>query len=387
MSAHQFLTDDERLLRDAARDFAQSEVAPRARELDEAEEFPWDIVKQMGPLGWMGVLVPEQYGGAGGTAMQYALAIEEFSRASAGVALIMAAHNSLGNWALMTFGTEEQRQKYLPPLGRGEYLGAYSLTEPNSGSDAGSLRTRAVRDGNSYVLNGRKAFCTSADVAGVSIVFASTDPEQRSRGISAFLVERGTPGFSTGVPLKKMGMRCSTTVEIILEDCRVPVENRLGEEGQGFKIAMQVLDVGRIGIAAQALGIAQAALDAATDYARNREQFGHFIGEFEGVRWPIADMATDIEASRLLIYQAARLKDNEQPYGLAASMAKLHASHTAVKAADRAVQIHGGYGYVRDMGVERLYREAKATELYEGTSEVQRLVISRALLPGLKGAY
>ena len=380
-----FLTEEEQMLQASARDFAQREVAPVAMHLDETEEFPWDLVHKMGALGWMGVQVAKEHGGAGASAVQYTLVVEEIARASAAVSLIMAAHNSLVCWALTTFGDEEQKRRYLPRLASGQALGAYSLTEPNAGSDAASIQTQAVRDGDEYVLNGRKSFVTNGDVAETIVLFASTDREQRARGITAFIVEADTLGLSPGMPLRKMGMHGSSTVELALEDVRVPAGNVLGEENQGFKIAMQVLDAGRIGIAAQALGIAQAALDTSVSYAAEREQFGRPIGEFQGVAWMLADMEVRVEASRLLTYRAARMKDAGQPVTMAASIAKLHASETAMFAASNAIQVHGGYGYIQDSGVERLLRDAKITEIYEGTSQIQRLVISRELLRGVRG--
>lgn len=379
------LTEEELMLQAALRDFARHEIAPKAAHIDDTEEFPWDILKKMAQLGWMGIVVPREYGGAGSSALAYSMTVEETARASAAVSLILAAHATLACWPILTFGTETQKRRYLPPLAKGEVLGAYSLTEPNSGSDAASLETRAVRDGDNYVLNGRKSFVTNGDVAGTIVLFASTDREQRARGITAFILEKNMPGLTPGKPLRKMGMHGSSTTELVLEDVRVPVTNRLGEEGQGFRIAMQVLDLGRIGIASQALGIAQAALDAALEYAAQREQFGKPIAEFQAVAWMLADMQVRIHASRLMTYTAARVKDAGQPLGMAASSAKLFASETAVFCASKAVQIHGGYGYIKDFPVERLYRDAKITEIYEGTSEIQRLVISRELLRTVRG--
>ena len=381
-----FLTEEEQMLQTAVRDFADREIAPAAGKIDETDEFPEAIIKKLAELGWLGVALPAEYGGGGGSTMSYVLTLEEICRASAAVGLCIAVQDSLAGWTLMTYGNQAQKDRYLPRLAKGEALGAYSLTEPDSGSDAGSLKTAAVRDGDDYVLNGRKAFCTQANIADVTILFATVDRAQKHRGVTAFLVEKGTPGFTADPPLHKMGIRGSPTCGIVLEDCRVPVTNRLGEEGQGFKIAMSVLDVGRIGIAAQALGIAQAALDQAVQYAQQREQFGKPIGEFQGVQWMLADMHVRVEAARLLTYNAAHLKEAGQPFGMAASTAKLYASEAAVFCTDKAIQVHGGYGYVKESTVERLYRDAKITEIYEGTSEIQRLVISRELLKGLRGA-
>jgi len=381
-----FLTDEERAVQAAIRQFAQQEIAPQAAAIDEADRFPADLIAQMGRLGWLGLTVPAEFGGGGAGTLAYLLAIEEVARASAAVATILTVHSTLGAYPIATWGTDEQRRRFLPRMATGELLGAYALTEPDAGSDAAAQRTRAVRDGDSYVLNGRKAFVSNGDVAGVTLVFASTDPSQRSRGISAFLVERGTPGMLPGAPMKKLGLHGSPTVQIAFEDCRVPAANRLGAEGEGFKIAMQVLDLGRCGIAAQAAGIAQAALDLAVAYVTGREQFGRPIGAFQGLRFKLADVHTRLSAARLLTYHAARLRDAGQPFSLEAATAKLHASATAVFAADTAVQVHGGYGYMREVPAERLLRDAKITEIYEGTSEIQRVVIARHLLPGVREA-
>ena len=380
-----FLTEEEKMLQAALQDFAEHEVKPQAAHIDDTEEFPQGILDKMGALGWMGIVIPGEYGGAGGNTMHYVLAMEEIARASAAVALIMGAHNSLACWTLHKYGNEEQRKRLLPAMASGKALGAYSLTEPNSGSDAASLETRAVRDGDDYVLNGRKSFVTNGGIAETVIVFTSTDRAQRARGITAFILEKGMPGFTAGTPLKKMGMRGSTTAELVLEDVRVPASNRLGEEGQGFRIAMQVLDVGRIGIAGQALGIAQAALDAAVAYAVQREQFGKPIAEFQGVAWMLAEMSVRVDAARALTYKAVRLREAGEPFGMASATAKYFASETATFCADKAIQVHGGYGYIKDFGVERLLRDAKITEIYEGTSEIQRLVISRELIKNATG--
>ncbi|MFZ5820909.1 MAG: acyl-CoA dehydrogenase [Chloroflexota bacterium] len=381
------LTDEHKMIRDTARDFAQKEIAPIAAEFDESGEFPMKTIQKMGGMGFMGIEVPEAYGGAGMDTLSYVLALEEISKADAAHGVIMSVNNSLYCHGILKFGTEAQKQKFLPPIASGQDIGAYSLTEPMSGSDAGSMRTRAVRDGDHYILNGRKSWVTSGPVAGYVVVFMMTDPARQQKGVSAFIVEANTPGFARGKKEPKLGIRASATSELVFEDCRVPAENRLGEEGDGFKIAMTVLDVGRIGIASQALGIAQAAYEASLSYAREREAFGQKIGEFQGISFKLADMKTRIEASRLMIYNAALAKERSKTTGerftLQSSTAKLFASETAMFCAHAAVQIHGGIGYSKEYPVERYFRDAKITEIYEGTSEIQRLVISRAEL-GLK---
>jgi alkylation response protein AidB-like acyl-CoA dehydrogenase len=381
------LSDEHKMLRDAARDFAQKEIAPIAAEFDESGEFPHATVKKMGEMGFMGIEVPEQYGGAGMDALAYVLALEEICKADAAHGIVMSVNNSLYCHGILKFGTEGQKQKFITPVASGKSIGAYALSEPQSGSDAGTMISRATRDGNFYVLNGRKSWVTSGPVAGYVVVFMMTDPGKKQKGISAFLVDARTPGFVCGKKEPKLGIRASATSEIILEDCRVPVENRLGAEGEGFKIAMAVLDVGRIGVATQALGIAEAAYEAARQYAGQREAFGQPIGAFQGTGFKIADMKTRIEASRLLTYNAAlakeRSKQTDGRYTLEASMAKLFASETAMFVTHQAVQIHGAMGYSRELPLERYFRDAKITEIYEGTSEIQRLVISRSEL-GLK---
>ncbi len=381
------LTDEHKMLRDAARDFAQKEIAPIAAEFDESGEFPYETVKKMGALGFMGIEVPEQYGGAGMDTLSYVLALEEICKVDASHGVIMSVNNSLYCYGILRFGTEEQKQKFLRPVASGQAIGAYSLTEPMSGSDAGTMKSRAVREGDSYILDGRKSWVTSGPVADYVVVFMMTDPAKKQKGISAFLVDTKTPGFSRGKKEPKLGIRASATSELIFENCRVPADCRLGEEGEGFKIAMTVLDAGRIGIGAQALGIAEAAYEAARAYAVEREAFGQKIGEFQGTGFKIADMKTRIEASRLLIYNAAlakeRSKTSGERFSLQASMAKLFASETAMFCAHQAIQIHGGMGYSKELPVERYFRDAKVTEIYEGTSEIQRLVISRSEL-GLK---
>ncbi|WKZ38026.1 MAG: acyl-CoA dehydrogenase [Anaerolineales bacterium] len=381
------LTDEHKMLRDAARDFAQKEIAPIAGEFDESGEFPHATIKKMGEMGFMGIEVPEQYGGAGMDALAYVLALEEICKADASHGVIMSVNNSLYCHGIFKFGTEEQKKKFITPIASGKAIGAYSLTEPQSGSDAGTMKGRATRDGDFYVLNGRKSWVTSGPVADYFVVFMMTDPDKKQKGVSAFLVEGGMPGLTRGKKEPKLGIRASATSELIFEDCKIPVENRLGGEGEGFKIAMTVLDAGRIGIATQALGISEAAYEAARQYAGQREAFGQPIGAFQGTGFKIADMKTRIEASRLLIYNAAIAKEKSKQgggrYSLEASMAKLFASETSMFVTHQAVQIHGGMGYSKELPVERYFRDAKITEIYEGTSEIQRIVISRSEL-GIK---
>ena len=377
------LNEEQEMIRKMARDFAQNELAPVATELDEKAEPPLANLKKMAALGFMGLAIPEEYGGIDADSISYVIAIEEISKVCASTGVILAVHNSLGSYGLVTFGTEEQKRKFLPPLAS-EWISTYALTEPETGSDAASIKTRAVRDSDEYVINGTKQFITSAPFAHLFVVFAVTDPDKKHRGISAFVVEKGTPGFSVGRDENKMGIRAASTCGLVFEDCRVPVANRLGEEGEGFKVAMASLDAGRVGIAAQALGIAQGAYEAALAYAKERRQFGQSIAEFQGIQWMLADMATRIEAARLLTYQAALAKDKAkktgQRYSKEAAMAKLFASETAVWVTNKAVQIHGGYGYIKEYAVERYYRDAKITEIYEGTSEIQRIVIAHQIL-------
>jgi len=375
------LTEEHEMIRQAARDFAQKEIAPIAAEFDETGDFPSNTIKKMGEMGFMGIEVPEEYGGAGMDALAYVLALEEICKADASHGTIMSVNNSLFCYGLIHFGSEAQKQKYLRGVASGQAIGAYSLTEPMSGSDAGTMRSRAVRDGDSYVINGRKSWVTSAPVADYIVLFIMTQPEKHHRGITAFIIETDQPGFGLGKKEPKLGIRASATSEIVFEDYRVPVKNRLGEEGEGFKIAMTVLDAGRIGIASQALGIAEAAYEASVTYAKEREAFGQKIGEFQGISFKLADMKTRIEASRLLIYNAALAKERSKKTGdrftLEASMAKLFASETAMFVTHAAVQIHGGMGYSKELPVERYFRDAKITEIYEGTSEIQRMVIAR----------
>ncbi|MFJ8234766.1 acyl-CoA dehydrogenase [Ureibacillus sp. NPDC094379] len=373
------LTEEHEQLREMIRDFALNEVAPTAAERDEDARFDRAIWDKMAELGLTGIPWPEEYGGAGFDFLAYAIAVEELSRVCASTGVTLSAHTSLAGWPLYKFGTEEQKQKYLRPMAEGKKIGAYCLTEAGSGSDAGGMKTTAKLDGDEYVLNGSKIFITNGGVADIYIVFAATNPEEKHKGTSAFIVESSYPGFAVGKKENKLGIRSSPTTEIVFDNCRVPKENLLGVEGQGFKIAMQTLDGGRNGIAAQAVGIAQGALDAAIDYSKERVQFGKPIVANQGVSFKLADMATGIEASRLLTYQAAWLESNDLPYGKASAMAKLLAGDTAMSATTEAVQIFGGYGYTKDYPVERYMRDAKITQIYEGTQEIQRLVISRMI--------
>jgi len=378
------LSNEHKMLRDAARDFAQNEIAPIAADFDESGDFPHETVKKMGALGFMGIEVPEQYGGAGMDALAYVLALEEICKADASHGVIMSVNNSLYCHGILKFGTEEQKKNFITPIASGKAIGAYSLTEPQSGSDAAAMKSRAERDGDFYILNGRKSWVTSGPVADYFVVFMMTDPVKKQKGVSAFLVEGNTPGLTRGKKEPKLGIRASATNELIFENCRVPAANILGKAGEGFKIAMTVLDAGRIGIATQALGIAEAAYEAARQYAGQREAFGQPIGAFQGTGFKLADMKTRIEASRLLIYNAAiakeKAKQSNGRYTLEASMAKLFASETSMFVTHQAVQIHGGMGYSRELPLERYFRDAKITEIYEGTSEIQRLVISRSEL-------
>jgi alkylation response protein AidB-like acyl-CoA dehydrogenase len=377
-------SEEHEMIRQAARDFAQNEIAPIAAEFDESGEFPHKTIKKMGEMGFMGIEVPEQYDGAGMDTLAYVLALEEICKADASHGTIMSVNNSLYAYGLLHFGTEEQKQKYLRPVASGKAIGAYSLTEPMSGSDAGTMRSRAVREGDFYIINGRKSWVTSGPVADYLVLFTMTDPEKAHRGITAFMVDAHQPGFVRGKKEPKLGIRASATSEIVFEDYRAPVTDRLGAEGEGFKIAMTVLDAGRVGIGAQSLGIAEAAYEASLEYARTREAFGQKIGQFQGLSFQLADMKTRIEASRLLVYQAAlakeRAKNTGERFTLEASMAKLFASETACFVADAAVQIHGGMGYSKEVPVERYYRDARITRIYEGTSEIQRMVIARSEL-------
>ena len=380
------LTDEQKALQETVRDFATREIAPHAQAFDEQGAIPKTLLDQMASLGLMGVCAPAEYGGAGLDYLAYILALEEIARASASVALAMTVNNTLFGDPLLRFGTHEQKLRWLGPAATGARLGCYCLTEPGSGSDAMSLATTARRDGDAWLLNGTKLFITNGSLASQAIVFATVDKSRKHRGVTAFLVDKDTPGFSVGRKERKMGLLASETCEMILRDVRVEADQVLGKVGEGYKVAFATLDAGRIGIAAQALGIAEAALEAATEYARGRAQFGQAIAGFQAVQWMLADMATEIEAARLLTYRAAFLKASGQPrFTRAASMAKLFASEMGARVASRAMQIHGGYGYLKDYPVERYFRDARATPLYEGTSEIQRLVIARELLREAEG--
>ncbi|HHP1037106.1 TPA: acyl-CoA dehydrogenase AcdA [Bacillus thuringiensis] len=376
---HFKLSEEHEMIRKMVRDFAKNEVAPTAAERDEEERFDRELFDQMAELGLTGIPWPEEYGGIGSDYLAYVIAIEELSRVCASTGVTLSAHTSLAGWPIFKFGTEEQKQKFLRPMAEGKKIGAYGLTEPGSGSDAGGMKTIAKRDGDHYILNGSKIFITNGGIADIYVVFALTDPESKQRGTSAFIVESDTPGFSVGKKESKLGIRSSPTTEIMFEDCRIPVENLLGEEGQGFKVAMQTLDGGRNGIAAQAVGIAQGALDASVEYARERHQFGKPIAAQQGIGFKLADMATDVEAARLLTYQAAWLESEGLPYGKESAMSKVFAGDTAMRVTTEAVQVFGGYGYTKDYPVERYMRDAKITQIYEGTQEIQRVVISRML--------
>lgn len=374
------LTEEQQLLKKTVREFAEAEIAPHSREWDEKQSFPRELFGKLGALGLMGAVWPPEYGGAGLSTLEYAIAIEELSRVDAGVALSVAAHNSLCSGHLYLAGTEAQKQRYLVPLATGEKVGAWGLTENSAGSDAGGTKTVAVREGNAWVLNGSKTFITNGSVADTAVVMAVTDKTKGKKGISAFIVERGTPGFRPGKKEDKLGVRASDTSELVLEDCRIPADNLLGQEGHGFIDTLRILDRGRIGIAAFSLGIAQASLEASLKYATERQQFGRAIAEFQAIQFKIADMATQVDAARLLTYRAAVYRDQGREHTVESSMAKLFASEQAVMAALEAVQIHGGYGYLKDYPVERYLRDSKLGTIGEGTSEVQRLVIARELL-------
>ena len=374
------LTKHEELFLQMIREFAEKEVKPLAAEIDEEERFPIETVEKMSKLGLMGIPFPTEYGGAGGTSQIYSMAVEELSRVCGTTGVVLSAHTSLCGAPIFEMGTEEQKKKYLPKLCSGEWIGAFGLTEPNAGTDAGAQQTTAVATEDGYVLNGSKIFITNAEYAHVYIVIAMTDKPLGIKGISAFIVEKGTPGFSIGKKEKKLGIRGSATCELIFENCVIPKENLLGKVNEGFKVAMKTLDGGRIGIAAQALGIAQGAMDETVKYVKERKQFGKPIGQFQNTQFQLADLDTKIEASRLLVRIAAHKKDKKQAYSVDAARAKLFAAETAMEVTVKAVQFHGGYGYTRDYPVERMMRDAKITEIYEGTSEVQRMVISANLL-------
>ncbi|KIL76586.1 acyl-CoA dehydrogenase [Bacillus badius] len=372
-------SEEQQMMRKMVRDFAESEIAPFVERM-EMGEFPRELIAKMAELGLMGITVPEQYGGSEMDFPSYIIAINELSKVSATIGVILSVHTSVGTNPILYFGTEEQKCKYVPKLASGEYLGAFCLTEPGAGSDAANLKTKAVKQGDYYTINGSKVFITNGGEADTYIVFASTNPAAGSKGVSAFIVEKDTPGLMIGKDEHKMGLYGSRTVQLTFEDMKVPQDQLLGREGEGFKIAMSNLDVGRIGIAAQALGIAEAALEAAAQYAKERKQFGKPIAAQQGLAFKLADMATSVEAAKLLVYRAADLRAKGLPCGKEASMAKLYASKTAVEVAIEAVQVHGGYGYTKEYAVERFFRDAKVTEIYEGTSEIQRMVISKQLI-------
>jgi butyryl-CoA dehydrogenase len=374
------LNEQQKMIKNMVKEFAEKEVAPIAAELDKKEEYPTKTLEKMAKLGLLGIIIPQEYGGAGLDTISYATVVEEISRKCASTGVITSVHNSLTAWPIMKYGTDLQKKKYLPILAKGEKIGAFAGTEANAGSDLGAMQTTAKLKGNKYIINGSKTFITSGPKAGIIIVFAVTDKAAGPKGLSAFIVESNMKGYKVGSIFEKLGIHASLTSELIFEDMEVPKENLLGAEGDGFKIALATLDGGRIGIAAQAVGIAQAALDESINYAKQRQQFGKPIASFQAIQWMIADMATRIEAARYLVYNAAYKKDKGERISKEAAMAKLFASETAMDAVIKAVQIHGGYGYTKEYTVERLFRDAKITEIYEGTSEVQRMVISGSLL-------
>ncbi|TMC69454.1 MAG: acyl-CoA dehydrogenase [Chloroflexi bacterium] len=374
------LSEEQELAQRAARDFATEKVLPRAAEIDELGKIPPEILRELGSLGFMGTYVPEQYGGSGLDAVAYALIVEEINRACASTGVVLCSHMSLAVDPILRYGSDEQKTRYLPKLASGEWIGCFALSEPASGSDAAAMRTSARRDGDGWILNGTKNFITNGALGTVAIVFAQTDAPQRHKGIAAFIVEKGTPGFSVGKLEKKLGIRGSDTAQLVFQDARVPAANLLGEVGDGFRIALSTLDGGRVSIAAQAVGIARACLEDSIAYAKQREAFGQKIAEFQAIQWMLADMATEIDAARLLTWRAAAMKDAGEDYVLAAAEAKLFASDIAVKAARDCVQIFGGYGYLKDFPAERHYRDAKITEIYEGTSEIMKLVIAEEIL-------
>ncbi|RFZ82784.1 acyl-CoA dehydrogenase [Mucilaginibacter terrenus] len=377
---HFELTEEQLMIRQAARDFAQNELKPGVIERDEHQKFPAEQIKALGELGFMGMMVSPEYGGSGMDAISYVLVMEELSKVDASASVVVSVNNSLVCYGLEKFGTEEQKQKYLMPLAQGQVIGAFCLSEPEAGSDATSQRTTAIDMGDHYLLNGTKNWITNGNSASTYIVMAQTDASKKHRGINALIVEKGMPGFTVGAKENKLGIRGSDTHSLMFTDVKIPKENRIGEDGFGFKFAMATLEGGRIGIASQALGIAAGAYELSVQYAKERQAFGKTIADLQAIQFKLADMATEIEAARLLCYRAAWLKDNKLPYAQAASMAKLFASETAMKTTVEAVQIHGGYGYVKEYHVERLMRDAKITQIYEGTSEIQRIVISREVL-------
>jgi butyryl-CoA dehydrogenase len=374
------LTEEQRMFRRMVREFAEREIAPRAEEIDETDRFPDDLFRRMGQLGILGLPFPEEYGGSGGDYISMVLSLEEIARVSGSMAIMLDAHTSLCCEPIYLFGTEAQKRKYLVPLARGEKIGAFGLTEPQAGSDAGATRTRAVRDGDEWVINGQKIFITNGSIADVAVITAKTDPERGTRGISSFIVEKGTPGFQPGRDEKKMGLKGSVTSELFFEDCRIPAENLLGQENGGFKQFLITLDAGRVAIAAMAVGLAQGAFERAAAYAQERVQFGRPIVKFQAVQWMIADMATEIEAARLLVHRAAWLRERGERFTKEAAMAKLFATEMSERTCYKAIQIHGGYGYVQEYEVERMYRDQRLCAIGEGTNEIQRLVIARRVL-------
>ena len=374
------LSKEHEMARKMFREFAENELEPLAVEIDEEERFPWENVEKFARYGMMGINIPKKYEGAGGDNLMYCIAIEEIAKKCATSSVIVAAHTSLCMGPIMAFGTEEQKMKWIPDLASGRKIGAFGLTEPGAGTDASGQQTTAVKDGDDWILNGSKCFITNGDTASTYTVLAVTDRSKGYRGMTMFVVEKGMPGFSTGIHEKKMGIRGSSTYELIFQDCRIPKENLLGQQGKGFNIAMHTLDGGRIGIASQALGIAEGALERTVAYVKERKQFGRAIGAFQNTQFQLADMATKVEAAQLLVYKAAMAKATQKTYSVEAAKAKLYAAEVAMEVTTKAVQLHGGYGYTREYEVERMMRDAKITEIYEGTSEVQRMVISGALL-------
>lgn len=378
------LTEEQQMIRKMVHDFAEKEIRPITREIDATGQFPWEIIRKMGALGLMGLPIPEEYGGSGADTISYALAVEEVSRVSGSIGITLAAHTSLGLYPIYRFGSDEQKRKYLPRLASGQGLAAFGLTEPEAGSDAAAIKTTAVLDGDYWIINGQKIFITSGSIADVVIIAAVTDKSAGTRGISNFIVEKGTPGFRPGRDEEKMGLKGSVTSQLFFADCRVPKGNLLGQLGEGYKQFLITLDGGRISIGAMAIGLAQGAFEAAVKYSKERVQFGQPIASFQAIQWMIADMATEIEAARLLVYRAAWLKDKGVRFTKEAAMAKLYASEAAERACFKAIQIHGGYGYMREYDVERIYRDNRLTTIGEGTSEIQRLVIARQVLEAAK---
>jgi butyryl-CoA dehydrogenase len=374
------LTDEHVLIKNTVREFAEKEIAPRAEEIDATDQFPADIFKRMAELGLLGIPFAETYGGAGGDYLSLLIALEEIARVSGAVAIILDAHTSLCCEPIYLFGTEAQKQKYLPPLVHGEKIGAFGLTEPNAGSDAGATRTRAVRDGDQWVIDGQKMFITNGSLADVLVITAKTDPDKGTRGISSFIIEKGTPGFQLGRDEKKMGLKGSVTSELFFEKCRIPAENLLGAENEGFKQFLTTLNAGRLAISAMAVGLAQGAFDRAVAYAKERVQFDRPIAQFQAIQWMIAEMATDIEAARLMVYRAAWLKGQGARFTKEAAMSKLFATEVSERVCYKAIQIHGGYGYMREYAVERMYRDQRLCAIGEGTNEIQRLIIARQVL-------